>query len=188
MTTCLKPFLLAGLVVLATLADAQAKVTLTVKENNMGGVLPGIKAETLRISADVSHVAYVAAQGGKQLVVLDGKPSPAYDEIVIDNVTHDSLVFSPDSRHLVYSAEKDGQWFVVIDGKSSPAYDKLLVSYHSKVFASMVRFGGVGGFLSYPSVQVPKCRPAPRFFTSRQTLMPERDQPHFYVDGSKHHG
>jgi hypothetical protein len=58
---------------------------------------------------------------------------------------------------------------------------------YSKQFASMVRFGGVGGFFSYPSVQVRKCRPAPRFFTFRQTLMPEFDQPPFYIDRSKRH-
>src|ERR1700738_1316644 len=50
---------------------------------------------------------------------------------------------------------------------------------------SLVHFGGVGGFSPYPSVQVRKCRPAPRFFTFRRTLMPEFDQPPFYIDRSK---
>jgi hypothetical protein len=30
--------------------------------------------------------------------------------------------------------------------------------------------------------------PAARFFASRQTLMPEGDQPHFHVDESRPHG
>src|ERR1700676_401332 len=50
---------------------------------------------------------------------------------------------------------------------------------------SMVRFGGVGGFFSCPSAQVRKCRPAPSFFTCRQTLMPEFDQPPLYTETSQ---
>ena len=53
--------------------------------------------------------------------------------------------------------------------------------------ASMVRFGGVGGFFSFPSVQVRKCRPASGFFASRQTFMPEFDQSPFYIDRSRRH-
>jgi hypothetical protein len=52
----------------------------------------------------------------------------------------------------------------------------------------MVRFGGVGGFFAYPWVQVRKGRPTPGFFTFRQTLMPEFDQPPFYIDSSKRRG
>jgi len=50
----------------------------------------------------------------------------------------------------------------------------------------MVRFGGVGGFFAYPSVQVRKCRPTPSF-TPRQTLMPKFDQSPFYVNNSRGH-
>jgi hypothetical protein len=49
----------------------------------------------------------------------------------------------------------------------------------------MVRFGGIGGFFAYCAVQVRKCRPIPRFFTPLQTLMPEFDQPPFYIDRTK---
>src|SRR5689334_14146197 len=60
-------------------------------------------------------------------------------------------------------------------------------SPYPKPLPSMARFGGVGGFFSYPFVQVRKCRPAPRFFAFRQTLMPEFEQPLFYIDISKRH-
>jgi hypothetical protein len=50
-----------------------------------------------------------------------------------------------------------------------------------KPLESMVRFGGVGGFLFYPAVQLRKCRPTPNF-TPRQTLMPEFDQSPFYIN------
>ena len=52
---------------------------------------------------------------------------------------------------------------------------------------SMVRFGGVGGFFAYSRAQVRKCCPIPRLFASRQTLMPEFDQPPFYIDRTKRH-
>ena len=51
----------------------------------------------------------------------------------------------------------------------------------------MIRFGGVGGFFPCLSVQIRKCRPGPRFFLSRQTLMPKLDQPSFYIDIAKRH-
>jgi hypothetical protein len=51
----------------------------------------------------------------------------------------------------------------------------------------MVHLGGVGSFLTCSSFQVRKCRPAPRFFASSQTLMPEREQPPSYAEVSMHH-
>src|ERR1700730_3138788 len=60
-------------------------------------------------------------------------------------------------------------------------------SPYPKPLASMVRFGGIGGFFSFPSVQVRKCRPVPRFLTFRQTLKPEFDQPPFYIDSPRRH-
>jgi hypothetical protein len=54
-----------------------------------------------------------------------------------------------------------------------------------EALVSMVLFGGVGRFLFRPAGQVRKCRPASGFFASRQTFMPEFDQPPFYIDRSK---
>jgi hypothetical protein len=64
---------------------------------------------------------------------------------------------------------------------SSPALtkrDRLTV-------ASMARRGGVTDFLSLPLVRVREQRPAARFLTWYQTVMPERDQSHFHVNISK---
>jgi len=83
--------------------------------------------------------------------------------------------------------------FAVPDGEPEPptkgrAWRVMSAdSPYPKPLASMVRFGGVGGFLFYPSVQVRKCRPAPRLFASRQTFMPEFDQPPFCTDISRRH-
>jgi hypothetical protein len=56
---------------------------------------------------------------------------------------------------------------------------------YPKPLPSMIRSGGVSGFLFQSAVQIRKCRPIPRFFTPRQTLMPEFDQPPFYIDRTK---
>jgi hypothetical protein len=62
------------------------------------------------------------------------------------------------------------------------------VSRSRRSLASMDRFGDVTDFLPSPFVRVREQCPAARFLTSRQTLMPERDQPHFHVDESRPHG
>ena len=55
----------------------------------------------------------------------------------------------------------------------------------ARSLASMGRFAGVTDVLTSLFVQVPELCPAARFFGSRQTLMPEREQPHFHVTESK---
>jgi hypothetical protein len=50
----------------------------------------------------------------------------------------------------------------------------------------MGRFGGVTDFLPSLFVRVREQCPGARFFASRQTLMPEREQPHFHVDESRY--
>ena len=51
--------------------------------------------------------------------------------------------------------------------------------------ASMDRFGGVTDFLLSLFVRVPELCPVARFFGSLQTVMPEREEPHFHVNESK---
>ena len=52
-----------------------------------------------------------------------------------------------------------GDWIGPDATQTSPLGDKRRFSL-PEALVSMVRFGGVGGFFSYPSVQVRKCRPA----------------------------
>jgi hypothetical protein len=54
--------------------------------------------------------------------------------------------------------------------------------------ASMSRFGGVTDFLPSLFVRVPELCPAARFFSSLQTVMPEREERHFHVNESKARG
>jgi hypothetical protein len=67
-------------------------------------------------SADSRHVAYIATNSGKSVVVLDGKESDAHQ--AIDRL---SLRFSPDGSHLGFVAQDDSTWRVVIDQKPGAA-------------------------------------------------------------------
>ena len=44
------------------------------------------------------------------MVVLDGDPGPAYDEV-------GEPIFSPDGQHLLYPAKREKKWVVVVDGE-----------------------------------------------------------------------
>ena len=71
-------------------------------------------------SPDGKRVAYGRKQGGKWLVVVDGKPGPAYD-----GIGRGTLIFSPDSKHVAYGAQQGDKWLVVVDGKPGPTYDGI---------------------------------------------------------------
>jgi len=61
---------------------------------------------------------YNLKKAGRQLVVVDGKPSLEYDGVA-------GLTFSPDSKHVAYAALRAWKQFVVVDGQSSAAYDDI---------------------------------------------------------------
>ena len=63
-------------------------------------------------SPDGSHLAYVANEGMKRFVVIDGKEQKQYD--YVSNIT-----FSPNSKRIAYAAIQDRNHFAVIDGKES---------------------------------------------------------------------
>jgi uncharacterized repeat protein (TIGR03803 family) len=67
-------------------------------------------------SADSRHVAYVATNSGKSVVVLDGKESDAHQ--AIDRL---SLRFSADGSHFGFVAQDESTWRVVVDGKPGNA-------------------------------------------------------------------
>jgi len=68
--------------------------------------------------------------------VVDGKPSPAYDEV-------SNPIFSPDGQHVAYMATQGDNQFVVVDGKPGPTYfdirslafspDSLHLAYEAKM-------------------------------------------------------
>ena len=90
-------------------------------------------------SPDSRRVAYVAKDGAKRHVVVDGKEEKAYDFI---DVT--SLAFSPDSHRVAYVASIGGKQIVVVDGNEGKPYDDaqaLLYSPDSRRMAYAAKVG-----------------------------------------------
>jgi WD40 repeat protein len=66
-------------------------------------------------SPDGTHLAYVANDGMKRFVVIDGKEQKQYDYV-------NNIVFSPDSKHLAYAAIENKKNIIVVDGKEGEQY------------------------------------------------------------------
>ncbi len=98
----------------------------------------GVPLDSLVISPDGRRFAYVASEGGKSVVIVDGKREKPYDA-----VQPESLQFSPDSQHLAYVAKVGAVtvinlvfvfipipaqvpvWAVVVDGKEGKSYPAI---------------------------------------------------------------
>lgn len=94
-----------------------------------------IDFDGLLFSSDGRHMVYIAQQGERWCVVLDGVESRFYDEVAIafaevESVTYD-LAFSPDNTRFIYVAKEDGKWFTVIDGQEGKRYDDVRISTDS---------------------------------------------------------
>ncbi len=96
------------------------EVTLVTREVSLGKIHPGVIPESLAVSPDSKHVAYVARRGGKQLVVVDGVEGKEYDRI-----GQGTLVFSPDSKRVAYGARRGDKQLVVVDGVEGKEYDGI---------------------------------------------------------------
>jgi len=122
--------------------DVAINSVLAVTKGDRG--LVSVWESGLVFSADGRHLAYVARDGDKWLVVTDGTPGPGYEEIgskyavsspdnkhLDRSATTDarpmseSPVFSPDGTHLAYAACRGGKWFVVRDGVPGEEYDNV---------------------------------------------------------------
>ncbi len=90
-------------------------------------------------SPDSRRVAYVAARGGKWLVVVDGVEGKEHDGIVAG-----SPVFSADSKRVAYAARRVAKQLVVVDGVEGKEYDgaaNLVFSPDSKRVAYEAKRG-----------------------------------------------
>jgi uncharacterized repeat protein (TIGR03803 family) len=87
----------------------------------IGGTYQGI--QSLQISADGAHVAYLGFSSGTDKknahAVFDGHEGPGYFRI-------DKLVMSPDGQHMAYACTEDGsKHYVVVDSFQGPEYNDV---------------------------------------------------------------
>lgn len=71
-------------------------------------------------SPDSQRLAYVAKEGDKSVMIVDGRKERAYDKIGMGRP-----VFSADSRHMGYIAQDGDRWLVVMDGVPGPMQDYI---------------------------------------------------------------
>lgn len=70
--------------------------------------------DQLVVGPDGKRLAYLAVEGGKARVLVDGQAGPVVASV-------QNLSFSRDGRHVFYVAEVDGKSMLVIDGRPGPA-------------------------------------------------------------------
>lgn len=78
---------------------------------------PGAPMKLFRISDDGAHAAVPALQGSRKVIIVDGQPGPAFDEIDFATV-----VFSSTGGHHAYVGQRGGDCIVVIDGREVHAW------------------------------------------------------------------
>jgi len=86
------------------------------RDGKPGMAFSDIIEASLTFSSSSDHLAYVARDEDKYVMVLDGRLGPRYDLI-------GPPVFSPDGAHLAYAARQGKRWLVVNDGKPGPLLD-----------------------------------------------------------------
>jgi WD40 repeat protein len=85
-------------------------------------------AGALAFSADSDHFAFVAREGPRWRVVVDGATAgPAFDQVGSGSLGSgpETVVFSRDGTRVAYGAKRGERWHVVVDGEEGPAYDGL---------------------------------------------------------------
>ena len=87
--------LVLGAFICVDLGQEQAEIKIVTKETSLGKVHRDIGVETLVVSPDNKHVAYVAGRGDKQFVVTDRREGKEYDGIHVNGI-----MFSPDGSRM----------------------------------------------------------------------------------------
>jgi formylglycine-generating enzyme required for sulfatase activity/WD40 repeat protein len=97
------------------------------EETKLGELSDGETFWASEFSDDGCHIACLIKKGEKQLVALDGKLGPEFDEV-------EYLSISPDGTRVAYWAKRAGKGYVVIDHRIGPQYDTLeSISYPTKI-------------------------------------------------------
>ncbi len=116
-----------------------ADVEPRLEETKLGELPDGDTFYVSRFSDDDSHIACLTKKGEKQLVALDGKTGPEFDEV--QNVS-----ISGDGSRVGYWGKKDGKGYVVVDHKIGQECDeaRVVFSDDGKRVACLITKGGKG--------------------------------------------
>lgn len=108
-----------GMIFVSLAATAWCQTTVNRKYKETGlGPLPKESLDSLAISPDARHVAYLVKSTGGMYAVFDGVPQKTYAKV-------DALTFSPDSKWLAYVAQQGETWLVVVNGREETAYRRV---------------------------------------------------------------
>jgi len=84
-------------------------------------------AETLTVSPDRQHAAYVVQpEGSPAYVVYDGQRQGPYTRVGFEEGGA-PLLFSPDGQHLAYMAVSSNGYVIVLDGEEQGPYEQVIV-------------------------------------------------------------
>jgi Tol biopolymer transport system component len=91
-------------------------------------------------SPNCKRTAYPVCKGGRWQYVVDGKPGPLLDRLLLGFARTSRSLFTPDSKHVVYAGRIADKYYVVYDGVLSRGFPwitdgSLAFSPNSKHFA-----------------------------------------------------
>jgi len=89
-----------------------------VVDGKEGKAYAQVTGDSVIFSADKKAMAYIAGDGNKNFVVLNGKEGPAFDQVA-------DLRFSPAKSLLAYRARRGLEHFVVVGGKQLGPYGEV---------------------------------------------------------------
>jgi hypothetical protein len=96
--------------------DKADKYWRMVVDGKAGDSFDALDDAQMAFSPDGNRLAYKATRAGKQFLVVDGTPGPAYDGVV-------APVFSDNGARVAYVAKQGAEEFYVVDGKEGPHYE-----------------------------------------------------------------
>ncbi len=102
----------------ASILDGSQTPARIVVDGKEGKAYTQVQGGSVVFSSDKKAMAYVAGDGNKTFVVLDGKEGPVFDDIY-------DLRFSPVGSRLVYGARRGLEHFVVEGGKEHGPYENV---------------------------------------------------------------
>ncbi len=98
----------------------QPKPVVSIKETPLGAPEAGARKDQAIFSADGRHVVWPVTQDNKWFVVLDGKPSPMYDWILLNTLT-----LSREGGHLAFVEQVADGLRMIVDGSPQKIYNAV---------------------------------------------------------------